>query len=447
MSIRLRLTLWYSAVLLLGLAAFGAGMWFVLKQRLFAAVDATLQQRIQGLKTTLEVEAKLPASDLRQELIEFASEVPEGTLMQLHDEHGVAILPAANTAWMPEDSGFRTVSHGGRTYRILSAAIEANGVRYRATAGADLRMTRQVAEDFRYFLLLTIPVVLILAGLGGYWISSRALAPVDEITRVAKSISVQNLSRRLEVPRTNDEIQRMSEAWNDVLERLDTAVNRIRQFTADASHELRTPVAFVRATAELALRRERSVIDYRNALSQIRAETERMTELTENLLALARVEGNGVSLPLENTNLGRLVSDVVEQTQPAAVEKGITVIRQTEYDVLSPANEPALRRLLLILLDNALKHTPSGGKVTVQTVRMANAVSLEVADTGEGIATEVLPHIFERFYTGDPMRKSGGGAGLGLAIAQAIAHAHNSSLTVESELGKGSRFRLVLSSS
>lgn len=451
-SIRFRLTIWYSTVLLLGLVLFGAGMWTKLERRLIAGVDATLAQRVQGLKTYFEVEGETEVKDreqLEQELSEFAREVPEGALIQLRDSTGRLLLPFPENSGFPNfpsgSLGYRTMARDGRSYRVLASRIEYGGRQYDVSVASELDGVRAVMRDFRRFLFLMVPAVLALACLGGYWISRRALAPVDEITRVAKSIGLQNLAERLAVPQTGDEIQRMSEAWNEVLERLDLAVTRIRQFTADASHELRTPVALIRATAELALRRERPAAEYQKSLRDIQSEAERMSELTESLLILARTDANRLEMPLAETDLNEVVREVVRQSDPIAGAKGIVLRADTmERPAVAAANESAIRRLLLTLVDNALKHTPSGGTVTVATAQTSGGVVLSVQDTGEGIQMDALPHIFERFFRTDTARSSGSGVGLGLSIAQAIARAHESVITVESGPGAGARFALVL---
>ena len=282
-----------------------------------------------------------------------------------------------------------------------------------------------------------------MACLGGYWLSLRALRPVDEITSVAKSISVRNLSQRLTVPQTGDELQRMARTWNEVLERLDSAVARIRQFTADASHELRTPLALIRTTAELALRREREPEEYRRSLRAIESEAERMTALTESLLIMARADSNGFNMALSPTDINQLISRVVDQSQALATEKGILLKAECHgRPALANADAPGIQRLLLILIDNAVKHTPGGGLVTVSAQRNDRSVVLSVSDTGEGIAADALPHIFERFYRGDPARAGGSGFGLGLSIAQAIAQAHGARIAVQSSPGAGARFTI-----
>ena len=300
-------------------------------------------------------------------------------------------------------------------------------------------------RDFRRLLLLLIPAVLVVSCMGGYWLSSRALRPVDKITTVARSIGVQNLSQRISVPRTGDEIERMAHAWNEVLERLDTSVKRIRQFTSDASHELRTPLALIRATAELALRRDRDPEDYRHSLRQIEQEAGQMTELTESLLTLARADSGGLGMTMQLTDLNELSRSVVDQNGAVATGRGVTLNAVTPSSPATVSADPsAIRRILLILVDNALKYTPGGGAVTVFVTEEAHGIIVSVEDTGEGIPAEALPHIFERFYRADPARGSGSGFGLGLSIAQAIAQAHGASISVTSTPGTGSRFQFSL---
>ena len=447
LSIRFRLTAWYAAVLLLGLSLFGAGMWLALEGRLVAGVDTRLEQRIRGLKAGQEGES-YNRDHMQHELTEFATDIPDGTLIQLRDPSGDLILPSEDQQPFVERAPLHgTIRRGDKVYRVIAERTALAGKPFEVLVAGSLDEVDDVMRDFRRLLFLMIPAVLAAACLGGYWLSLRALRPVDEITSVVKSISVQNLSQRVAVPRTGDELQRMAETWNAVLERLDSAVARIRQFTADASHELRTPLALMRTTTELALRRERTPEEYREFLRGIEAEVGQMTALTESLLEMARADSNGFHLPMAPTDLNRVVMEAAEQCQTLADGKRI---RLTADPAPTPAvanvDRTAMRRVLLILLDNALKHTPEGGSVTVAARGLDGQVGLSVADTGEGISPEALPHIFERFYRSDPARSGGSGFGLGLSIAQAIAQAHGTRIQVESARGAGARFTIVLKS-
>ena len=426
-------------------------MWVALQERLIAGVDGRLRQRIQGLETALGAEAEIrDRAQLQQELAEFVREIPDGSLVQLRDAAGAVLLASSKQKALPPIGGRSapyTENIDGRQLRVATSRMQSAGSVYDAQVAVSLDEILGVMQDFRHLLLWMIPGVLIVACLGGYWLSSRALRPVDEITTVARSIGVQNLSQRIAVPRTGDELARMAQTWNDVLERLDVAVQRIRQFTSDASHELRTPLALIRATAELALRRERDPEGYRNSLRQIEHEAEHMTALTESLLTLARADSDGLGMTMQSTDLSELIHSAVQQYAALAIEKGVTLrAAATQPPVRAAADASGIRRILSILVDNALKHTPAGGTVTVSAAAGAARVTLTVEDTGEGIPAAALPHIFERFYRADPARGGGSGFGLGLSIAQAIAQAHGSAITVSSTPGAGAHFSLSLKS-
>jgi heavy metal sensor kinase len=445
-SIRVRLTAWYAAAMLTGLSLFGVAMWFALESRLLAGVDTRLEQRIRGLMAA-GVQGETPGrAHLQHELAEFATEIQDGTLIQLRDSSGRYIMPSpAQTTFSERAPARGTVRHEGRAFRVAARQVALAGQQFEVLVAGSLDDVDVVMRDFRNLLLLLIPAVLAIACLGGYWLSVRALRPVDAITTVAKSIGVQNLSQRLAVPRTGDELQRMAETWNEVLERLESSVKRIRQFTADASHELRTPLALIRTTAELALRRDRSTGEYRESLRAIETEAAHMTDLTESLLAMARADAGGFRVQLETIDLSPVIAGVIDQHQAIASEKGIRLqAEEPGRPAPARADGDAIRRLLLILIDNALKHTPTGGAITVAARQSGGGVSISVADTGDGIAPEDLPHIFERFYRSDPVRAGGSGFGLGLSIAQAIAQAHGARMTVDSVPGEGARFTVAL---
>ncbi|MDP8980550.1 MAG: ATP-binding protein [Acidobacteriota bacterium] len=444
MSIRLRLTLWYAAVLLAALSLFAGGMWFAIRQRLTAGVDQRLAAKVQGMRTLLDLESGMSAAQLQDELSEFAKEMADGTLLLVRDGAGRPIVTspgraAAFLADLNPAPTYRDTVDKGRPFRVLSTTIESGGAVYQTTFATPLDEVQDVLASLRNLLFLAVPAVLLAAGLGGYWISRRAMAPVDEMTRTAQSLGGQDLSARLSVPNTGDELQRLAEAWNGVLARMETALQRVRQFTADASHELRTPVALIRATAELTLRRKRETEEYRLALEQIQAEAERMTELTGDLLALARADASDLALSFTGVDLSGIARDIVDRMQPVAASKGIHLTAGVPREpVIVRGDEPAIRRLVMILVDNALKHTPQDGEVTVTAA--GNGIS--VRDNGEGIDAEALPHIFERFYRADPARSGSSGSGLGLSIAQTIAQLHGTAIQVESTPGAGARFSL-----
>jgi two-component system, OmpR family, heavy metal sensor histidine kinase CusS len=437
LSIRVRLTLWYSLVLLAALSLFVWAIWLTADHRLMASVDAALVEQAKGVVTVIRNEFDpVHPEQLQEEVTEYAQATPNGNLIEVRDAKGQRIL-SSKVVLLD-----RAV--GGADYRTYATTAVVKGSSFQVLVATPLRETKSILRDLHILLLWTAPAVLLIAAFGGYWISRRALAPVDEITHAARSIGIQNLSRRLAVPPTGDELQRLSETWNDMLARLESAVRRLSQFTADASHELRTPIALIRTTAELTLRRERSPETYREALSEIVAESERTGRLIEDLLLLARADAGLPALPLENLELTPLVRDICEQGQVLAEARQLQISADLPEDpVFVQANDPALRRLLLLLVDNAVKYTPAGGRITVSVGHDPAGATLAVHDTGIGIPDSALPHVFERFYRADESRnRDAGGAGLGLSIAKWIAERHHASLEAESVLGQGSTFRV-----
>jgi signal transduction histidine kinase len=345
-SIGARLTFWYSLVLLLGLTLFATGIWVVVAQSLKAGLDETLAAQAKGVATVLQTEYNPSKPEhLREELSEYAAATPGGNLIEVRDSRGDVLI---------ESRVLATAGRSRKRYRTLTTDVSMKAGNYRIAVATPLEGAVATLRRMRELLLLATPGVLLIASLGGYWMSRRALKPVDAITRAAQTIGIENLSQRLEVPSAGDELQRLSETWNGMLERLEAAVKRLTQFTADASHELRTPIALVRATAELTLRRERSAETYREALQQIIVDADRTTRLIEDLLLLARADAGLPALVLDRVELTPLVRDVCEQGQILAQERQLDISTEVpEQPVYVEANDPALRRLLLLLVDNA----------------------------------------------------------------------------------------------
>src|ERR1700722_9662431 len=312
-STRARLMLWYSGVLLCALAFFSVVIYSRLEKELLRDVDRRLHAETHGVTEVFEIEGITEAT-LAEEMGEFAEEVPQGRLLQLATDSGTLLWPQRKPPVFPislmSTAGERTVDSG--RFRIYVTTFESKDRRYIVLAGESLENIQSLMARLQVIMLATGAPVFLAAGLGGYWLSRRALAPVDAMTQAARSISVESLSKRLPEPRTGDEIERLAKAWNELLERLEGSVKRIQQFTADASHELRTPLALIRSTAELSLRRERDPQDYRKALTDIEQEADRMTELAESLLTLARADANSTPMPLAPVDVQALVAEVTE---------------------------------------------------------------------------------------------------------------------------------------
>lgn len=381
---------------------------------------------------------------------EIADVMPPGEYLEVRTLDGqvVASTSGAEPFRWPDTLGedpYEGFEFNDQHYLAHKAVFEVVGRQYVVFTASSLEPLREATAEMRAQVHWGVLAFLLLSTLGGWMIASRALRPVDEITRAARSISIEDLSHRLEVPKTGDEIERLAATWNGMLERLDKAVGRLSQFTADASHELRTPTAVIRTTAELALRKERPVEDYREALEKVQREAGRMSQLVEDLLVLARADADLDTLPMSTLDLGILIRDVCQDFQVLAQVKPIEFDWQIgEGAAQVRGSDSALRRLLIVLLDNAIKYTPAGGSVRLKLETVGSAPVVEVRDSGVGIPGKDLPKIFDRFYRADPARgRAGGSHGLGLAVGQWIAGKHGARIDVESVEGQGSVFRVV----
>jgi heavy metal sensor kinase len=463
LPLRLRLTLWYFAVLAASFVAFGAAADFAMRHSIAVTVDDALRKDVAGIRGVIIAELQEGGGALNDELDELNATQASGLILDVAAADGsyhyvgrVAgeiKVTSANPAGGRDADGreFFTVHVNGRQFRGERERVEAAGRTFTIEVATPTEAFDQALDRFRWILLLASPALLILASLGGYWMSRRALRPVDEIIGTARSIGAENLSRRLGVPAAHDELRRLTETLNEMLARIEAAFQKIRQFTADASHELRTPVALMRTSAELALRKPRSEAEYREALTQILEATERTSDLIDGLLTLARADAaaSGLAagvLDLARTDLADCIRKVSRQAETLAAPNSIQVAAHVPPEpVWVRADARVLERLLLILLDNAVKYTPREGKIEVALTASNGTAQIAVRDTGPGIAAADLPHIFDRFYRADKARSSEtGGAGLGLSIGRWIAESHGGSLTAESGASGGATFTIRL---
>lgn len=415
MSIRFRLTAWYAAILTAGLALFGGLIWLSLRHRLLDEIDQELASRATRFEKYFRDEAANP-----DELNEFCQALPSSSYINVRGSNGFTFHFASAQA----------------ESRMVQRRFDVSGQTFDVEVGTSIAGVEHTLDLLRLLLLSLSPLVIGIACAGGWWLSGRALKPVKDITAAALNISIENLSRRLPVPATGDELADLTEVLNTMLDRLEGAVKTLSQFVADASHEFRTPLSVIRTTAELALRRARSADAYRDSLQEIVLEAERMTVLVEDLLILARSDAGVAEMPLGPLDLSEVLHDVLAEARSLAEFRRIR-LRPVLAAVVISGNRAALHRAFLVLLDNALKYSPEGGEVIVTL----SDSKVEIKDFGTGISQEDLPHIFKRFYQADRAR-SKGGYGLGLSLAESIVKAHGGSIEVSSALGEGSVFRV-----
>jgi signal transduction histidine kinase len=307
--------------------------------------------------------------------------------------------------------------------------------------GVDATPLREAIDRLRAALLLTVPLVLLLCVAGGYLLAGRALAPIASIADELAAIEPSDLSRRLPTPPTEDEVARLTAAINALLERVARASATERRFASDAAHELRTPLAVLRTGLEVALARERDAAANRAALADAHREVVALCKVADELLALARLGGE-VTIDRKPLDLAALIREVGEQVEPLAAAKGIALVTDAPALAMVDGNESHLRRAVINLLDNALKHTSEGGSVALSLQRDGMLARLSVADTGAGIDPAELEHIFERFFRG--RRAAGGGAGLGLSLVSEVARLHGGTVSARNRDTGGCEFILTV---
>lgn len=457
MPIRIRLTLWYTFLLGAILVVFGTLLYAVLSYTLRDQVDRNLQDRAQQVGNQLSNEARFKETGkvVLPDLNVFSS---PAIFIQVINTEGQIVTATENVEKrrFPNNSEINAVNHQGQAVyktvmidntpiRVYSAPIIAgppSQVVGAVQVGQSMKTIETTLQMMLLFLISGIVMTLVVAALVGAFLAWTALRPIDKLTQTAaRIVSAQDLKQRLPVPKTNDEISRLTSTINNMLERLDKFFQAQIRLSADVSHELRTPLTAIRGNVDL-LRRgaANDPAELSEALSIIDGELDRMSRIVADLLLLSQADA-GLSLRLEPVELDTVVLEVYRQAR--VIANGIPIHLGHEDQAIVRGDPDRLKQLLINLMTNAIKHTPYTGSITLSLYRDKEWVRVTVADTGRGIAPTALPHIFERFYQAQDSENQSG-SGLGLSIAQWIAKAHGGQITVISELGKGSTFTLWL---
>ena len=454
LPIRARLTALYFVVLASSFVAFVWVSDLGFRRSIETTVDNASRSNLETVRRVLDRTSWQGEAKVREELTQLALLWANGALFEVADSDGNWIfrpqqflrinppLPRIRDAQV----SFATTNLDALQYRIALQRITTGGNVYEIRAAVPTEPFDQALDHFRLIEKEFLPVLVLLASLLGYWLSGRSLAPVNRIIETVRLIGAQNLSSRLEVPRARDELRHLTETLNAMLARIEASFKSITQFTADASHDLRTPVAVIRATAEITLRKPRAQEEYRRALSTILETSVDTSELLENLLTLARADAGAAGMDMRPLDLSAHVQKARERAALLGLEKALDITATTPREpVWVKADAIAIDRLLLILLDNAVKYSPSGGRCEIALSQSETHAQITVRDSGEGIPESELKNIFDRFYRVDRVRsKSNGGAGLGLAIARWIAEMHGGTIAAESTPGAGSEFQIKL---
>lgn len=473
-GLRLQLTIWYTLVFATLIFFSGFLLYTHLQSTLMTSLDTELRIRAHQIAddTIYNNDGTLTFQYNANELPGFDRDDKKDPKQRVNDAdvnmdvlarvldaqgHVVAVTPSFQKIAVPRESVDLPL-HGvhwegnvsalnGQQVRIYSSALVDDEKTVAVIqVGASLTQLRMALTSLLYDFLFLGPITLCLSAIGSYVLASRTFKPIDHLIGTAKRIKEGDIHQRVPLPKTQDEVRRLALTLNEMLDALDQTFMQQRRFVADASHELRTPVAAIRSLTDVALLKPLSEEKYVSVLSNINAEAVRLSSLIGDLLALARVDEGKTHIQQEPVRLDMLVDAVMINAQPLADERNITVQKQIPGSVTVQGDEARLVQMIMNLLDNAINYTEPGGSVTLQVSEEQQHVCLIVHDTGIGMAEEHLPHIFERFYRIDPAHTSleGGSSGLGLAIVKWIVHAHGGSITVESTPGVGSTFTIHL---
>jgi heavy metal sensor kinase len=431
--------------------------WWMLRRSLMATEYHELQERAEDVQMLLkQIGPDATPESLQRKFDEIYQAKDDGKYLQLLGQDGNWLYRSKRMVYeglrlavpgdLPPQGTIVQFHQGTRYVMALAYPIYANGHAYSVQTGIALNKSMVLLSAFGTQLLLLTPAVLVLAAIGGHFMSRKALAPVAAIATEARRINDRNLDVRLPVAETRDEISHLSETLNQMLARVELGVRSIRDFTANAAHELRTPLALIRAEVEIALSKPRAGDEYREACEQVQMETVRMTGLIDGLLLLARADAGMEALRFESVDANKLTLEIGEKWKTAMRAAFLDFSVETSPGPMFVRGDMnALQRLLTILLDNAVRYTQPGGSVNLCVSRDGSRVLFRVQDTGMGIAAEHQPRIFDRFYRVDRTRgNSSRGSGLGLALAKWIAERHDTTVSVESMTGRGSSFSFSL---
>ena len=463
-TIKFRMTLWYVVILGIILSSFSFFLYFTLADSLYKGVDNKIRTMAEIVASSARspFEAGTSIADLDQVMTDQFGIRPLGRFIQILDESGrvgdrstnlrdvqipisVQTLKAASKGAIT----FETVRVMGKyPLRVVTIPISENGkMAGIVQVGSSLEGVEDALHQLLLILLIAVPAALLVASAGGLFLANKALRPVDAITQIARRIGSGDLSQRIRIKRANDELGRLASTFNEMIAKLEKSFRQVKRFTADASHELKTPLTILRGEVEVGLKKKRGLKEYQRILASNLEEISRMSRIVEDLLTLSRADMGELTMEREEIELSTLAREVWEDLQMMAKKKRVQLKFMDDGFTRVEGDPLFLRQLILNITENGLKYTPAGGEVALKVKgdRDQGVVRLFVSDTGVGIPQKDLKRVFDRFFRVDTARsRETGGTGLGLSICQWIAHAHEGQIAVESTVGKGSTFTVTL---
>jgi two-component system, OmpR family, sensor kinase len=470
-SVRIRLTLWYTAAMAAILILLASVTYFIIQRNVRDRGDVQAVELADTFLSTVSAEigestkpdsldygVESAISEHRFRDVVFAVFDPEGNLIGMsdwfpedrrHSEWKRDALLAPLKSALASKKPYQSVHFAGRTYRLYVRPFSLEQQSATLIVVQSFFHQHEFLETLAGTFFIVIPITLLIAGAGGYLLARSSLSPVVAMSEQARLIGAENLDKRLSVRHPDDELGHLAQSFNELLDRLSASFDRQKRFVADASHELRTPVAILCGETEVALAKtDRTEQEYREALRILADESKRLKHIVEDLFTLARADAGQYPLSYSDFYLDELASECAKNMRTLAAAKQITLTCGPTPESLISADEGLVRRMLLNLLDNAIKYTPAGGSVSLHIQDHDGVYDLRVTDSGPGIPADLHARIFERFFRVDKARsrkdQDGGGAGLGLSIGSWIATAHNGKLELTSSGPEGSTFTAIL---
>jgi len=451
-SIRRKLTLWYGGVLAAVLCLFGVVVFLVMQSQMLQRIDQGLHEELADV--LYEINRATDEEGLlgwlnrrfsRHEGFDFQITRRDGRRFFVNDRLMNSALPIPKAGLDEATAVLRSVplDHAGK-WRIVNVTTPGPSGPLLVQVARSLATFDQQSSELLYTFLLTGPMTLAIAVCGGYFLARQALTPVLKMAQAANQITADKLHERIDVAVPNDELGFLAKTLNRMIERLEQSFAEIRRFTADAAHELRTPLAVIRNEAEVALRALRTPEEYVRVLEELLDETIGLSNLADQLLFLSRQDAGIQPAKNEIIDVDALLRQVVANMQLVAECKGLTLSLNSAPGQTVTADGAQLCRVFYNLLDNAIKYTPPQGQIKVMSTANGSGVEITVEDNGIGIVPEHCAHIFERFYRVDAARPEGGGAGLGLAICRSIVRSLGGSIELQSLIGQGTRVTILI---
>lgn len=444
LSIRLRLTLWHTATLALILLAFATATYLYVRTSLFNQIEERLTEDLAAIEQTLRDSVD--------------------TLVELEAHNVVGVFRVAESGWplyrtghwvlsdletAPQDVRWPAVriwtSPRRGLFHLTHKTLETPHGRFEIGWAREAEQIHRSLDRLAIALLTAVPLLMLASLIGGHWLAGKTLAPVATLTQRAREISAERLGERLPNANPYDELGQLTAVLNDGFSRLEAAFTQLKRFTQDAAHELRTPLAVLRSVGEVGLQERRDADSYREIIGSMLEEVDRLGQLVDGLLTLARAESGRVALQRQPEDLRALCQDVVDCLRVLAEDKHQTLVLHADLSLTATVDRGTLRLALINLVANAIRFTPASGAINVQLTKDGGSVRIEVQDSGPGIAPAHHARLFDRFYRVDPARaQESGGTGLGLAIARWAVEANGGRIELDSAPGRGSTFRVVL---